>query len=694
MNRYVGKGLVQMLRKAIESASLLILCFGLVLTSCRTEPEEANFTLQVASEMVLEQIVHPDKLDHHVIVFAWPEMLKPGDEIYPYPDITDEDVQVGNITSDTWFFWIDDRPGAHFAHPSRFVFVDQATGELSVSDELWWPVLNGQGLWTEREAYWDESNWVFSDVASWKPVDLHDVHQTGRLNDGFDSSKLTCLSAFTMQQEGNGGVGIVINGWKSGQSGEEDFGIDANGMHDALTDSGFDTTYLGPESDDNPDRDGDFSLETLQEWLHEKAQEMVPCQTLVIYITGHGFVSNFSGLGYAGGIGENNLQDWLEEFDPGVHIVVVIDACNAGSFIDSLQIAADVVVTATNAHDGSYGDIDIDDVNPEDRGSEFTSGYVEDWNRIINDPGERERVRKRAEEKGETFWETVAAESFLTAIENDAAYQYGVSFPMVAHGLPTMSPQPANTITPTPTQSYVQAFDALMKVVDDLANHAPFIAMPGQVVLTVRFSSITITGPEPWVDVTGPLELDGSFLATGSGTVAGFADIAVSFEGVITEEHLTGIYTMGVEGGLPTGNPIVYQVDGERVQPSLEITPEVDEGLVESFYGLLNTAFETKDVDTLLNSLHPAVIDLYGLGACKVYLGTVVETPIHVDLEEVLTIGPWEWEIDGRTTRIEKAYALEILMTAQGEQHAQETHLGLREDGSLGWFTDCGEPMQ
>lgn len=680
--------------KSIEKASLLLLSFSLLITACTTEPVNADLTFQEASKLVLDQIVQPAELDHHVIVFAWPEMLKSGDEIYPYPDITDEDVQIENITSDTWFFWIDDRPGAHFAHPSRFVLVDRATGEFSVSEELWWPVLNGQGLWIEREDYWDESNWVFSDVAEWKPIDLRDSSQTSYLDSKFNSFKLACGSPFSWQQEGNGGVGIVINGYKPGQTVGDDFESDADGMHDALTNSGFDTTYLGPESDDNLDRDGEFTLERLKDWLHEKAQEMIPCQTLVIYITGHGFVSNFSGLGYAGGIGENTLQNSLEEFDPGVHIVVVIDTCNAGSFVDSMQTVADVIVTATNAHEGSYGDLDIDDVNPEDRGSEFTSGYVEDWNRIVNDPAERERVRQRAKEKGETFWETVAAESFLTAIEKDIAYQRGISFPLVAHGLPRTSPQPTNTFTPTPTQALVQAFDALMKVVDDLANHAPVIAMPGEIVLKIRFSSITITGPDPWVEVSGPLEDDGSFLATGSGTVVGFPDIAVSFEGVITEERLTGAYTMGVEGGLPTGRPIVYQVEGERVQPSVESTPGVDEALVEAFYGVLNTAFETKDVDTLLNNLHPAVIDLYGLDVCRTYLSSVVETPTQIELKDVLGVGPWDWEIDSRSTLIEKAYTLEIILTAQGEQLAQETHLGLREDGSLGWFTDCGDPLQ
>lgn len=33
--------------------------------------------------------------------------------------------------------------------------------------------------------------------------------------------------------------------------------------------------------------------------------------------------------------------------------------------------------------------------------------------------------------------------------------------------------------------------------------------------------TITISGPSPWVSVTGPLATDGTFTATGTGTVAG-----------------------------------------------------------------------------------------------------------------------------------------------------------------------------
>ena len=57
---------------------------------------------------------------------------------------------------------------------------------------------------------------------------------------------------------------------------------------------------------------------------------------------------------------------------------------------------------------------------------------------------------------------------------------------------------------------------------------------------------------------------DGTFTADGEGTVAGFPGVAVRLEGTLTPGGLTGDYTMGVNGGLPTGAPIIYSVRPER----------------------------------------------------------------------------------------------------------------------------------
>ena len=49
-------------------------------------------------------------------------------------------------TGDYWFAFVDRAPHAAFAHPTKYVFVDVATGKVTVEDQTWWPRLNGKGL--------------------------------------------------------------------------------------------------------------------------------------------------------------------------------------------------------------------------------------------------------------------------------------------------------------------------------------------------------------------------------------------------------------------------------------------------------------------------------------------------------------------------------------------------------------------
>ncbi len=72
--------------------------------------------------------------------------------------------------------------------------------------------------------------------------------------------------------------------------------------------------------------------------------------------------------------------------------------------------------------------------------------------------------------------------------------------------------------------------------------------------------SIKFTGPDPWVTVMGDFtEQTGAFDTNGIGTVAGFPNVAVGFQGTIDASgNLTGRYTMGTGGELPGGRPIEY----------------------------------------------------------------------------------------------------------------------------------------
>ncbi len=64
------------------------------------------------------------------------------------------------------------------------------------------------------------------------------------------------------------------------------------------------------------------------------------------------------------------------------------------------------------------------------------------------------------------------------------------------------------------------------------------------------------------MDVTGELQADGAFEAQGTGTVAGFPNIRVTFTGTITSDRLEGQYTLGGDGKLPGGQSVTYQIEG------------------------------------------------------------------------------------------------------------------------------------
>ena len=60
---------------------LIILSSALFNLSCSPKPV---LTLGDAVEIVLNEVVKPEQLDHSVIVFAWPDLLTEGDLVGPY----------------------------------------------------------------------------------------------------------------------------------------------------------------------------------------------------------------------------------------------------------------------------------------------------------------------------------------------------------------------------------------------------------------------------------------------------------------------------------------------------------------------------------------------------------------------------------------------------------------------------------
>ena len=63
----------------------------------------------------------------------------------------------------------------------------------------------------------------------------------------------------------------------------------------------------------------------------------------------------------------------------------------------------------------------------------------------------------------------------------------------------------------------------------------------------------------PWLDFD-PMPIDSNleFIGQGRATVAGFSNILTVLSGNVTQDGIAGRFTIGADGGLPSGQPLVY----------------------------------------------------------------------------------------------------------------------------------------
>ena len=117
-------------------------------------------------------------------------------------------------------------------------------------------------------------------------------------------------------------------------------------------------------------------------------------------------------------------------------------------------------------------------------------------------------------------------------------------------------------------ESYVRkdsvgTYPATTTVNSDRGGHETFVQLGTAHSLNVNIAGGTISvaeanPPSQWVDVAGDIGTDGVFSATGTGTVAGFTNVAVELAGSIDSDGLmTALYTMGTKKEL-FGVPIIF----------------------------------------------------------------------------------------------------------------------------------------
>ena len=112
-------------------------------------------------------------------------------------------------------------------------------------------------------------------------------------------------------------------------------------------------------------------------------------------------------------------------------------------------------------------------------------------------------------------------------------------------------------------------------------------------------------------------------------------------------------------------------------------------GDAEAFFAGWAAQVTAGDVEALVASLHPAVIDLYGREQCAATLATVAGQAVEVEVESLSAATPNTIELDGVVLVVEgltvvRLYRSDIDQTVDARIAAL--------DGAITWFTDCGSP--
>ena len=298
---------------------------------------------QSATDAIIDYVIEPMNFDGPVIGFKLDGTLKAGDSVAPYNG------EKQTIDEESYFYFIDLHPETFYAHDVLFAIVSKDSGEISVSTESWWPLINGEapGYVDDEEEYWDEDNWFYS-------VDI------GRPR----SEDISTPQVQVPQQHQWREASVIVEGIINGEA------LRWDGLMSAWQMSVLFDYYITPgktyelaDPDNTPD-----DLFALLDSLCADGYDYI-----TIYLIGHGNID----LIVLGGsvLYADDLVDFIEGH-PGTSFSILLESCHIGSFIDDLSALSNVklVLTATSSLFSAKGDIDPEsDPNPEDGGAEWTS---------------------------------------------------------------------------------------------------------------------------------------------------------------------------------------------------------------------------------------------------------------------------------------------------------------------------------
>lgn len=328
-----------------------------------------------ARRVLINRVIKPTSLaaDDTVIAFRWKKPLKKGTVIAPFR----KRGKSVRLKSKAWFFWIDDDPKAQFEHENRFVLIDSRSGKVRVINSNWWPTVNGRNPYLSTQKYWSKGNWAYGNVTP--PTAAASAGFAGASAASTTPVASARFPAIPHTAASTPECAVLIAGSDHAKAGFLD---DVDGMERALTALGHTTTKIKP-----PAKNGKTEFEAAV-----KAAITDGCKNVLLYLAGHGSKESVDM-----GAGQYTAADMkkLIEANPTTTFKVVIQACKSGSWVEPLKDKVEIIETATDSTKKSYS-ANPDgpaDPNPADKGSEFTSGLVEDLELIKTSPAAQLQVQ-------------------------------------------------------------------------------------------------------------------------------------------------------------------------------------------------------------------------------------------------------------------------------------------------------------
>ena len=485
-------------------------------------------------------------------------------------------LQVPEADGEYYVFIIDDEPGAMFEHPVRFAWVNPATAEVGWVDASYWmtifPPDQNPEPFVQRDAYEYEGLTVFSLDGHGAPeaVDAGRKARAGEI-DGQDTAardggRKPVKEAFVLDAGDAKTVkgDLVDKDKKNTKSIAE--GIDkynATPIAEWVGDNGFDvkrtSQYWGNDLNYLDASSVNHFLGIIRSYGRYFKGLGPPdsgCDEFFLYITGHGNKAGAFNLYVYDGSGDftrvsySHILRELLNFPSHVKVTIFSDCCYSGTAISRnktlieqvcARICALTIITSTAAKLEAWA--------PDRVWDSATEDFMEGDDVDLDHDGRKGDIRDRFE-------------TMKNAYFNKKPQSYHC--PEGGSWCSLDGPVVEETACADFSGTYMLAVDGIV----DPRGHKKYVGDPfdDPVRVAIAGSTISVNGSFPFVGVSGPINDDCSFTATGMGTVAGYSNISVEMNGEFYEGsyHLSGSYEMGTRWKLPGGKSITFHVSGSQ----------------------------------------------------------------------------------------------------------------------------------